>query len=483
MGNSIRRVGLLNTVGVGEDQPFHYQLGTKVSIYLSERRVSETPNKKSEEWTMSYTVDVSTCELTLTKEEGGKGLRIKTHSVIPGKTGDFVVCFSDLNVTESDARKNKNEQELPHEVTLAHYFASSGRINDYSRNKTDVGLSVVVKIRATNGNLDVTVEGPEQHPALGLRYLFEEAMRSKIWKPTLCPHCANIQKPRSMMTWQSDSDDSESVPVARRHGGSQNNLRKVNNGGRFNGNGNGNYTEIKNMIFGGKWSTLSYCRDSAFVAGSLCLFFVPGWLMNGKGQGELDLCRTFIRTPGGEVEWCLDGSIWCSLLMLAVPRSDWVPKAMLWYDVDLWPSVLEIVRIDLLIIKNFGLALRKFPQISNDVVGLVDEWAAGVRIPLVLCASGGYAIPTESIFMESPVTANKGSVHSRCGGGGCNQLATVAAGCAVWFGCIYLYRAAVPLSFTAGQHNIVGKLMDFCFTGAAEESESMEETMLYWSLG
>ncbi|KAK7364014.1 hypothetical protein VNO80_12334 [Phaseolus coccineus] len=297
MGNSIRRVGLLNTVGVGEDQPFHYQLGTKVSIDLSKRRVRKILKKRSEEWTMSYTVDVSTCILTLTKEEGGKGLLIKIYSVIPGITGDFPVYSFDLDVTESDARvqsiwsiningngssstfdyskqihaggsvtetqftlfgtgdvgsfivleqKKKNEEERPHAVTLAHYFASSGRINDYSRNNTDVGLSVLVKIRATNGNLDVTVEGPDKHPAFGLRYLFEEAMRSKIWKPTLCPHCANIQKQRSMMTWQSDSDDSESVPVARRHGGSQNNLRTVNNGGRFNGNDNGNYTENKN---------------------------------------------------------------------------------------------------------------------------------------------------------------------------------------------------------------------------------------------
>ncbi|CAH9101200.1 unnamed protein product [Cuscuta europaea] len=40
------------------------------------------------------------------------------------------------------------------------------------------------------------------------------------------------------------------------------------------------------------------------------------------------------------------------------------------------PFVLETVTIDLYIIRTFGLALRKFPQISVDVVGLVDEWAA-----------------------------------------------------------------------------------------------------------
>ncbi|XP_057540865.1 uncharacterized protein LOC130818712 isoform X3 [Amaranthus tricolor] len=40
------------------------------------------------------------------------------------------------------------------------------------------------------------------------------------------------------------------------------------------------------------------------------------------------------------------------------------------------PFVLETVTVDLFIIRNLGLVLRKFPQISVDVVGLVDEWAA-----------------------------------------------------------------------------------------------------------
>ncbi|KAG5227894.1 ABC protein [Salix suchowensis] len=40
------------------------------------------------------------------------------------------------------------------------------------------------------------------------------------------------------------------------------------------------------------------------------------------------------------------------------------------------PFVLETVTVDLFIIRNLGLALRKFPQIAIDVVGLVDEWAA-----------------------------------------------------------------------------------------------------------
>ncbi|XP_054807277.1 uncharacterized protein LOC129309647 [Prosopis cineraria] len=40
------------------------------------------------------------------------------------------------------------------------------------------------------------------------------------------------------------------------------------------------------------------------------------------------------------------------------------------------PFVLETVTIDLYVIRNLGLVLRRFPQVSVDVVGLVDEWAA-----------------------------------------------------------------------------------------------------------
>ncbi|XP_027923708.1 uncharacterized protein LOC114181445 [Vigna unguiculata] len=312
MGNSIRRVGLLSTAGAGEDEPFHYQLGRKVSIDLSGRYFEVNRSGFwSEKWTMSYTVDLSTCTITITrsgKDEGAKALLIQLFTVIPSETGSSEKYVFDLDVhtvTESDAlinaslssklcgrgsltrfeptdqihpgssvtetllclfgagdkgglnvleMKKKIKEEQPYAVTLAHYFAiTSAGIIDFSRTKTDAGLSVVVKIRASDGNLDITVEGPDQHPGFGLRYLFGEAVRTKIWKPTLCPHCANIQKQRSTMIWQSESDDSESVPVARRHGGGQKILRTVNNGGRFNGNGNGNFIENKYMFFGKRW--------------------------------------------------------------------------------------------------------------------------------------------------------------------------------------------------------------------------------------
>ncbi|WVZ15914.1 hypothetical protein V8G54_013480 [Vigna mungo] len=249
-----------------------------------------------------YNGDGIASSVTLTRSvtgEGAKGLGIRLCSVMPAQTGDFTNSYAlDVDVqtvTKSDAtvrtnmsmsncptpaidrseqfheegrvtetefyffrtgdagsltvlemKKKKIEESRCYAVTLAHYFAS---INGFSRNETDVGLSVVVKIRVSKGNLEVTVEGPEQHPAFGLYYLFDVTLRTKIWKPTLCPHCATIQKQCSTMILQADSDDSESIPVARRHGASQKYLRLVDNGGKFNGNGNGPLVRVVGGLF------------------------------------------------------------------------------------------------------------------------------------------------------------------------------------------------------------------------------------------
>lgn len=40
------------------------------------------------------------------------------------------------------------------------------------------------------------------------------------------------------------------------------------------------------------------------------------------------------------------------------------------------PGVLETVTIDLYIIRKLGVYMRRFPQITTDVVALLDEWAA-----------------------------------------------------------------------------------------------------------
>jgi len=40
------------------------------------------------------------------------------------------------------------------------------------------------------------------------------------------------------------------------------------------------------------------------------------------------------------------------------------------------PFVLETVTVDLFVLRRVGLFLRRFPSISTDIVGLLDEWAA-----------------------------------------------------------------------------------------------------------
>ncbi|XP_028193718.1 uncharacterized protein LOC114379281 isoform X3 [Glycine soja] len=98
-----------------------------------------------------------------------------------GKRGGLVV---------TECKRNRGDKEA-NAVTMAHYFANSD-------DDKDIGLSVVAKIRAAlNGKLDVTVEGPEQHPAFSLLHMFDEVNRTRSWKPAIFSHCAaNIRGAR-----------------------------------------------------------------------------------------------------------------------------------------------------------------------------------------------------------------------------------------------------------------------------------------------
>ncbi|KAL9324588.1 hypothetical protein ACSQ67_009445 [Phaseolus vulgaris] len=116
-------------------------------------------------------------------------------------------------------------------VTMAQYFVHSNGTAAVNRSSetTDVGFSVVVKVGTSDEKYDITVEGPEQHPASALLYMFDEVYRSGIWKPSMRPHCGNIR--RNMSSWQSDSEESD--------GRQRNAVRIYNADGRFNGHANG----------------------------------------------------------------------------------------------------------------------------------------------------------------------------------------------------------------------------------------------------
>lgn len=93
---------------------------------------------------------------------------------------------------------------------------------------------MVAKIQPSNGKLDITVEGPEQDPALALLCMFEEVNRTEVWKPSMCPHC--------------DRDIGTRAP---RCDNQPQNVRRIDiaNRGAFLGNGNGCYIENNFMVF------------------------------------------------------------------------------------------------------------------------------------------------------------------------------------------------------------------------------------------
>jgi len=105
-------------------------------------------------------------------------------------------------------------------VTMAHYFVSSNgsAVVNRTSETTEIGFSVVVKVGVCDGKFDITVDGPEQHSVSALLYMFDQVNRSGIWKPSMCPHCANIQR------------ECSSTPP---------NAVTIDNGGEFAGHGCG----------------------------------------------------------------------------------------------------------------------------------------------------------------------------------------------------------------------------------------------------
>ncbi|ESW24871.1 hypothetical protein PHAVU_004G167900 [Phaseolus vulgaris] len=300
MGNSLRVV-LDNYIGTAPI-PCHLQLGASTSIDLS-RDLSEKDDAGvvNETFKVVYTVDKETCQVSFTRYgdqhcnaqkvhfvvydlsssdfktqftmeiTGTKYIRIvsifwwmlskfrtKEYATVSTNTNKSLDVWGGVVDTEvqlyengrnwglvvKESKKKRGEEEVE-VATVAHYFVKRSGTSLHMSSGTDIGFSVVAKIGVSNGKFDIRVEGPEQHPVSALLYMFAEVSRTGIWKPTMCPHCHH--KGRGKMFWQSDSEDSDSVsipvPVA-----TPKSARGVSNGGRFKGNGNGNFFENV-MIF------------------------------------------------------------------------------------------------------------------------------------------------------------------------------------------------------------------------------------------
>lgn len=99
-------------------------------------------------------------------------------------------------------------------------------------------ILVLLYRKGTSTGLDITVEGPTYHPVRALFYMFDEVRITGIWKPAICPHCANIQKQRvAAMSSRSDSEDSDKFLLPRPlHPPNQNVVSTTNNNGEYTGN-------------------------------------------------------------------------------------------------------------------------------------------------------------------------------------------------------------------------------------------------------
>ncbi|KAK2397832.1 hypothetical protein QL285_059370 [Trifolium repens] len=297
--------------------PYHIQLGRYATIDIEKMEFSPKnldplfsapiPIKK---WIMSYKVDGSNCCLESEKHfttNGAKpektvliirddicpsdGIKLRItkqkNNVLEldytiqfirhGPKNFFDTCQTQVNNTINTEtividygsgskgglviikKKKISKDEIPYMVTIAHYYAVSCG-NFFGKSKIDIGLSAIVKIQASEDDtgLDFEVEGPTQHPATALFYMFDEVRKTGIWKPTSCPHCAKIkrqQQQHNRMPWQqSETEDSDNFRPPRRNVPKQMGGSVIANDGAIKGNHNGNViVRSRQSFFGRYW--------------------------------------------------------------------------------------------------------------------------------------------------------------------------------------------------------------------------------------
>ncbi|XP_058763251.1 uncharacterized protein LOC131636659 [Vicia villosa] len=122
------------------------------------------------------------------------------------------------------------------------YHYSSGTIR---------GLLVLEEVRKIGDNekpRKVTVEGPSHHPIGALHNMFEQVMKTEIWKPTmLCPNLSNIERQLLRRQQPEREDGDVGFPPPRGHGGKSKRAVVIDSGGSVIGNGNCNVV-IGDMI-------------------------------------------------------------------------------------------------------------------------------------------------------------------------------------------------------------------------------------------
>ncbi|KEH27158.1 hypothetical protein MtrunA17_Chr6g0486181 [Medicago truncatula] len=106
-----------------------------------------------------------------TEKHDSRGFVTKTSIFFHGGGRGLIV------VEENSTHIDMN----PYKVTVKHYYAVPRE--DYrSRNKIDIGLSMVVDISVSNNVLVLSVVGPVHHPSSTLLRMIKEVARTGIWK-------------------------------------------------------------------------------------------------------------------------------------------------------------------------------------------------------------------------------------------------------------------------------------------------------------
>ncbi|GAU48124.1 hypothetical protein TSUD_141460 [Trifolium subterraneum] len=88
---------------------------------------------------------------------------------------------------------------------------------------------------SSKDGLDITVEGPDEHPPAILHDMFEEVMKTGIWKRNFASR--NNERPHSDMLQQEDNENSPPPRVLDRI--PDTGIFNINNSGSVEGNYNG----------------------------------------------------------------------------------------------------------------------------------------------------------------------------------------------------------------------------------------------------
>ncbi|XP_068484417.1 uncharacterized protein [Phaseolus vulgaris] len=219
-----------------------YPLGNSPLIFLRKTKFGRGP-EALHTWTAHYNSFRSTCELELTKTNADynqdQELTISIHDHASTHPNDYFKFTLDVTVKQGlllgDAKVTGTASVLRLPV------CKTPMAQDYSH-----GVSLVATICSTSddGGFSVEIEKPSKHSKGELLKMFDDVKANGWW-----PHPTTSDWPIQL------PNQNNNIPAIP----SYNNNRSINNGGSFNGNGNGCYT-VNQHFYGQGYQRIAF-RD------------------------------------------------------------------------------------------------------------------------------------------------------------------------------------------------------------------------------